>query len=209
MIVVVANAPLVWSEPLVRLVRAAELVVAADGGANHLARIGVRPAAVVGDLDSLHPGVRAWVGEAVLVPRPDQSHTDLHKALAYTIEERGARRVTVLGATGGRLDHALENLALLARWSDRAEVELRDETARVVAVRREASFDVTPGAAVSLHPVGRCARVWTEGLHWPLAGESLDLLERTGVCNRADGERVAVRVEDGTLLVFLQARVHN
>lgn len=204
MVVVVANAPFAWSEPLVRLVRAARLVVAADGGANRLARIGVRPAAVVGDLDSLHPGVRAWLGEAALVPRPDQSFTDLHKTLAYVIEERGARRVTVLGATGGRLDHALENLALLARWSDRGEVELRDETTRIVAVRREASFAVTPGAAVSLHPVGRCERVWTEGLHWPLAGEPLDLLARTGVCNRADGERIAVRVEGGTLLVFLE-----
>jgi thiamine pyrophosphokinase len=203
MVVVVANAPLDWSEPLVRLVRSAALVVAADGGANHLARIGVKPAAVVGDLDSLRPEVREWLGEALLVPRPDQSFTDLDKTLAYVIEERGARAVTVLGATGGRLDHALENLALLARWADRAEVELRDEASRIVAVRDRAVFTVAPGSTVSLLPVGRCERVWTEGLRWPLSGEPLDLLTRTGVCNEAIAAGVRVRVEGGTVLVFL------
>jgi thiamine pyrophosphokinase len=203
MTVVVANAPLAWSETLVRIVRSAGLVVAADGGANHLARIGVKPEAVVGDLDSITPAVRAWLGEACLVPRPDQATTDLDKALAYVVDERGARTVTVLGATGGRLDHALENLALLARWADRAEVELRDETTRIVAVRAGAVFAVAPGATVSLLPVGRCESVWTEGLRWPLSGEPLDLLTRTGVCNQAVADRVSVRVEGGALLVFL------
>ena len=203
MVVVVANAPLSWSEPLVRLVQSAELVVAADGGANHLARIGVRPAAVVGDLDSIRSEVREWLGERCLVPRPDQDHTDLHKALAYVIDERGAGRVTVLGATGGRLDHALENLALLARWAGRAEIELRDESTRIVAVTAAASFAVARGSTVSLLPAGRCERVWTEGLRWPLAGAPLDLLDRTGVCNRATAESVSVRVEGGAMLVFL------
>ena len=203
MVVVVANAPLSWSEPLVRLVQSAELVVAADGGANHLARIGVRPAAVVGDLDSIRSEVREWLGERCLVPRPDQDHTDLHKALAYVIDERGAGRVTVLGATGGRLDHALENLALLARWAGRAEIELRDESTRIVAVTAAASFAVARGSTVSLLPAGRCERVWTEGLRWPLAGAPLDLLDRTGVCNRATAESVSVRVEGGAVLVFL------
>ena len=204
MVVVVANAPLDWSEPLVRLVRSAALVVAADGGANHLARIGVKPSAVVGDLDSLRPEVREWLGEGLLVPRPDQSSTDLDKTLAYVVDERGARTVTVLGATGGRLDHALENLALLARWAGRAEVELRDEMTRIVAVRESAVFAVASGSTVSLLPVGRCERVWTEGLRWPLSGEPLDLLTRTGVCNQAVADRVGVRVDGGALLVFLQ-----
>jgi len=203
MAIVVANAPLRWTDELVRIVRSADLVVAADGGANHLARIGVRPVAVVGDLDSIRPEVRAWLGERLLVPRPDQDHTDLDKTLSWVIDERGARRVTVLGATGGRLDHALENLALLARWSERAEVELRDAATRVVAVHSAAVLSVVPGSTVSLLPAGRCERVWTEGLRWPLAGEPLDLLARTGISNQATGEHVSLRVEGGTLLVFL------
>ncbi len=207
--VVVANAPWRWREGFVALVRRSSLVLAADGGANHLARIGVRPAAVVGDLDSIRPGVRRWVGEERIVARPDQDSTDLHKTLAYAFDEREVQRVTVLAATGGRLDHAIENLALLARWADRGEVELRDEEHRIVAVSGTFSAAAAAGAAVSLMPLGRCERVWTQGLRWELDGEPLDLAGRTSVSNIADREEIEVRVEGGIVLVFLPGFPHG
>ncbi len=201
--VVVANAPWRWTPFFAELVRRAEQVLAADGGANHLARLGVRPQAVVGDLDSILPGVRRWVGEARMVPRPDQETTDLDKTLRYALEELGARRVTVLAATGGRLDHALENLALVARLFGRLAVELVDETARIVAVQGRATFATRPGQTVSLVPLGRCEGVTTEGLRWALAGDALDVRSRTGVSNVALGDRIELAVAEGTLLVFL------
>ena len=84
-------------------------------GANHLAAIGLRPAAVIGDLDSIRSGIRAWVGENRLVHRPDQNRTDLDKALDFAFAELGLARLTVLAATGGRCDHEQANLGLLAR----------------------------------------------------------------------------------------------
>lgn len=198
-----ANAPWRWTPAFAGMVRRAERVLAADGGANHLARIGVRPVAVVGDLDSILPGVRAWVGEDRLVLRPDQNFTDLEKTLRYAVDELGLRSFTVLAATGGRLDHALENLGLLGRLHGQAEVELVDETARIRAVRGAATFSATPGQTVSLVPLGSCAAVTTAGLRWPLAGEPLDLLHRTGVSNVAQDTRVQLAVEGGVLLVFL------
>ena len=44
----VANGPVVWTETLAGLAAGATLLLAADGGANHLGRIGLRPAAVSG-----------------------------------------------------------------------------------------------------------------------------------------------------------------
>ena len=200
---VVANAPWRWREEFVALVRRSALVLAADGGANHLARIGVRPAAVVGDLDSIRPGVRRWVGEDRIVARPDQESTDLHKTLAYAFDERDVDRVTILAATAGRLDHALENLALLGRWAHRGEIELRDEAHRIVPVNGAFEAAADAGATVSLLPLGHCERVWTQGLRWELDGGPLDLAGRTSVSNIADGGEIEVRVEGGIVLVFL------
>jgi len=205
--VVVANAPWRWRPEFVTLVRRARLVLAADGGANHLARIGVRPAAVVGDLDSIRPEVRRWIGEERMVARTDQETTDLHKTLAHAFDERRARRVTILAATAGRLDHAVENLALLGRWAARGDLEMRDERQRIVAVANTRRFKTSPGQPVSLMPLGRCARVWTAGLRWRLDGEPLDLAGRTGVSNVALGARIELRVERGSLLVFLSEPV--
>ncbi|MCX7895228.1 MAG: thiamine diphosphokinase [Thermoanaerobaculum sp.] len=200
--VVVGNAPFAFWPQAFRWARQASLLVAADGGANHLARVGLRPHAVVGDLDSILPEVRAWVGEERLVPRPNQDFPDLHKALAF-VQERGAKTVRVVAATGGRLDHTLENLAILGRFAHLLACEICEPQQRVVAVVQEASFAVTPGATVSLMPLDPCPKVWTEGLHWPLHGELLTLLQRTSLSNRADAPQVRVRVEGGVLLAFL------
>jgi len=201
----VGNAPWRWCERTVAMVRQAHRVLAADGGANHLARIGVRPEAVVGDLDSLRPGVRAWVGEDRIVHRPDQEHTDLDKALEYVAASGQVDEITVLAATGGRLDHAMENLGLLGRWARRGgpRVELLDGHHRISAVAGAREFATRGGQGLSLLPLGSCATVTVQGVRWPLTGEPLDLAGRTGVSNLALGERVTVSVTGGVLLVFV------
>jgi thiamine pyrophosphokinase len=201
--VVVGNAPWRWSPEFVAMVRAADPLIAADGGANHLARVGVRPDAIVGDLDSILPGVRRWAGEERMVHRPDQDFTDLHKTLAYAIDERRAKWVTLLAVTGGRTDHAVENLALLARWAARTALEAWDGMTRIVPVTRRATLRTTVGQTVSLVPIGRCVGVTARGLRWPLTAEPLDLLERSGISNVATAARAEVEVGEGCLLVFL------
>lgn len=200
--VVVANAPFRFWPEAFSLVRRAPLLLAADGGANHLALLGIRPHFVVGDFDSLEPSVRAWVGETPLVSRPDQNHTDLEKTLDFALEQ-GARSIKILAATGGRLDHALENLAILGRFAGRTVCELWDREQRILPVVGEALFHVREGSTVSLMPLGKCLQVWTQGLYWPLSGEPLDLLSRTGLSNRAVASEILVKVEGGVLLVFL------
>lgn len=200
--VIVANAPFRFWPEAYALARKADLLLAADGGANHLARVGLRPHFLVGDLDSVTPEVRAWVGEERVVPRPDQDHTDLEKTLLFALEQ-GVSHAVILAATGGRLDHALENLGLLGRYGKKLACEIREESSRIVPVFSQASFSVTPGATVSLMPLGNCVRVWLSGFVWPLAGEPLGLLSRTSLSNRALEPEVQVKVEGGVLLVFL------
>ena len=94
--VLVANAPIEWSPKLAAMAAAARPLLAADGGATHLARLGLRPAAVIGDLDSISAETRAWLGEECMVHRPDQDRTDLDKALEYAFENVELERLTVL-----------------------------------------------------------------------------------------------------------------
>ncbi|MFN3413257.1 MAG: thiamine diphosphokinase [Thermoanaerobaculum sp.] len=200
--VIVANAPFRFWPEAFALARRAPLLLAADGGANHLAQVGLRPHFVVGDLDSVRHEGRTWVGEERVVPRPDQNHTDLEKTLMFALEQ-GASHALILAATGGRLDHALENLGLLGRYGSRLVCEIREENTRIVPVFCQASFSVPLGSTVSVMPLGECARVWLSGFAWPLAGEPLSLLSRTSLSNRAVKPEVHVKVEGGVLLVFL------
>lgn len=193
-------------------------VVAADGGFAHARQIGLRPALLVGDLDSLDPGLieeataagvdirRAPVGK-------DQSDAEL--ALLAAVE-RGATRITVLGAFGGpRLDHALANVWLLAHPAlGTTPVVLLDDRSRVSVitapgpdggpVARDVPGPV--GATVSLLPLGGDATgVTTDGLHYPLRNEPLLVGPARGLSNVRDRADVRVTVARGRLLVVESA----
>lgn len=202
--VLVAGAPLVWTARLAAIAAAGEPLLAADSGADHLARLGLRASAVVGDLDSLSAATRAWLGEAVMVPRPDQDRTDLDKALAFAFEELGLERLTVLAATGGRPDHELANLGLLARrgMGDALRFEREHET--LIAVRGELVLEAEAGETWSFATFDPAVRVSTEGVKWPVEGASLHLSAQPSVCNLAVADRVRVHAEGGSVVVMRQ-----
>jgi thiamine pyrophosphokinase len=204
--VLVANAPLAWTAELAALAAAATPLLAADGGANALARLGLRPAAVVGDLDSICASTRRWLGEAPLVFRGDQDRTDLDKALHYALDELGLPSLTVLGALGGRIDHTQANLGLLAARARGEELPFRTAHELLVAVRGEAELPARPGETWSFWALDPAVRVTLSGVRWPVERAALDPAGRPSISNLADGERVRVTADGGAVVVMRRLR---
>jgi thiamine pyrophosphokinase len=184
------------------------LVVAADGGARHAGRLGLRIDRWVGDGDSIARGdleaLRAAGVPVDLVPAAKEE-TDTELALRTAVAE-GAERVTILGATGGeRFDHALANVALLAHPALGARpAALLDAGSRVRLVRGPGALDLVGrvGDLVSLIPMGDdAAGVRTHALEYPLDGETLPLGVARGVSNVRLRERASVSLERGAILV--------
>ena len=204
--VVIANGALPSLAPFEDLLRGAEMVVAADGGARALLETGRSPTAIIGDMDSLDAGLlqqwRAGGGETLLFA-PEKDETDLELALRY-VHERGARRIAVLGALGGRADHALANLLLpAAAWLRDCEVAVLDEQTRILAVRQASTLSGEPGDLLSLLPLtARATGIHTQGLRYPLRGETLALGTPRGVSNVFMDAQATVRLEEGMLLAI-------
>jgi len=198
----VANAPLSWTPRLAALAAAAVPLLAADGGANHLARIGLRPAAVIGDLDSINRETRAWLGEGPIIERPDQDRTDLDKALQYAFDDLGVEHLTVLGAVGGRLDHDLGNLGLLARLAMGERLIFEGVDNRILAVAGEATLVAQPGEIWSFWTYDPSVRVTIDGVRWPLENAAVDAGGRPSISNEAVEELVRVRATGGAVVVM-------
>jgi len=198
----VANAPLSWTPRLAALAAAAVPLLAADGGADHLARLGLRPAAVIGDLDSISRETRAWLGEEPLVERPDQDRTDLDKALEYAFDDLGVERLTVLAAVGGRLDHDLGNLGLLARLAMGEKLVFEDEGHRILAVAGEAALIAQPSETWSFWTYDPSVRVTIDGVRWPIEDATIDAGGRPSISNEAVGDLVRVHATGGAVVVM-------
>lgn len=194
-----------------RWLEGAGLVVAVDVGAAWLAGRGIRPDAVVGDLDSVDPGlITALEADGVAIERhptaKDSSDTDL--AIRYA-RRAGADEVVVIGAFGGeRLDHEIANVLLLAAGSPgETSLALVRGGARVSAMRggETRQLAAPPGCLVSLFGVGGDATgVTTSGLRYPLAGETLETGSTRGLSNVVDSAPASVRLQDGMLLIIEQ-----
>ncbi|MFN7001865.1 MAG: thiamine diphosphokinase [Roseinatronobacter sp.] len=175
----------------------APVLVAADGGANRICGWGHAPERVIGDLDSLDPGLRQELGARV-VHVPDQNSTDLDKCL----ERIAAPFVIGIGFDGARLDHTLAAMTSLV-WHGRARVVLLCAEDICFLAPPQISLDLTPGARVSLFPMthvtGRSA-----GLHWPIEGLDFTPAATIGTSNRADQSRVELTFDMPGMLVLLE-----
>ena len=200
--VLVANAPFRWTSALTALAAGARPLLAADGGANRLARIGVKPDLVIGDLDSIAESVAEWVGRDRLVHRPDQDRTDLDKALTHAFDELAVPRLTVLGALGGRADHEIGNLGLLARLCRGESLVFRDASAIVLAFDGELELPARPGETWSFWTFDPAVLLTVSGVRWPLVRTPVDAGGRPSIRNRATSDRVTLAAEGGAVLVM-------
>jgi thiamine pyrophosphokinase len=192
-----------------RLADAPDLVVAADSGLDAALALGLRPAVVVGDLDSVSPAALAGARDAgiPIIEHPrDKEFTDLELALDTAVDH-GATSITVVSGGAGRLDHLVAGLVCLVdeRFAA-AAIDAWIGMAHVLALRAPARADIPAdaGALVSLVPVGGPALgVRTTGLRFPLHGETLSPTAARGVSNEALAPPITVSLTDGALLVIV------
>lgn len=182
------------------------LVIAADSGVDHARSLGWPIHLIVGDLDSVSTsGLDDAVAAGARVDRhpPDKDATDLELALAAA-RDAGATEVLVVGGHGGRVDHFLANVLLLAHPAfSNMQVRARFGHALVTVVRHVAVLTGHPGELCSLLPVGGIAReVRTTGLRFPLHGEDLNPGSTRGVSNQFDEPRATVTVDTGVLVAL-------
>lgn len=191
-----------WLAPYLAQARS---VIAADGGLRHLPALGRLPDILIGDLDSLPEGAETLlIGEDIDVIRFPRAkdETDLELALLHAIERFPDDALLIAGGFGGRIDHTLANITLLAHpaFIGRAIYFIEeDQTAWLIDA--ETTIAGRVGDVVSLIPLGGdVAVIETSGLRWSLANETLSLGPARGMSNEMTAARAQIRIAGGLLL---------
>ena len=173
-------------------------LVGADGGADQIVAAGLKPELIVGDFDSLK-SPHSWLGKTRLMQIGEQETTDFEKALYST----RAPLTVALGMTGGRFDHTLAALDVVARYAVRRRLMIVDQLDVAVALTEKFSFVVEPGERVSIHPLAPVTFWGSDGLRYPLDSVKLAPGVRTGTSNEALTGAFTVVPEEGVHAPFL------
>lgn len=193
-------------QPVVERAPPADLVIAADAGLEVLLAAHRPVDLVVGDLDSVSAealSTAAAAGTEIVRHPRDKDESDLELALSAAID-RGVQRIHAVLRDGGRLDHQLANLLVLAstRWRSAAIDAVVGEH-RVWVVHRERTIPLDAGEPLALHAVGGPATgVTTTNLKYPLIDAELPGLAALGISNSAVAASPRVRVETGAVIAI-------
>jgi thiamine pyrophosphokinase len=233
-IVIIANGTPPAQRDIVRWLRNNDLLMCADGGAKAALALGLSPQHVIGDFDSLTKDELSALQQrgATLHRHPThKDETDLELALLlamnlFTTENTESpelkrdkssvasvssmvnqNEIIVLGALGGRIDHELANMLLLAMPALKgAHVVLAHGDQRLFAIdardgKATAQLHGHAGDTVSLLPFdGDANGITTAGLEYPLRDESLFVGPARGVSNVMLADEASVSLRAGMLL---------
>ena len=181
-----------------------DIVIAADGGYDHLKAIGITPDIVIGDMDSVKE-IPEGVKRIVFPTRKDE--TDTYLAYLKGVE-LGYKKFIIYGGTGGREDHTFANYCLLisAKKAGNEIILISSERKIYALVNEEKEIRGRCGAVVSVFAFGKDAEgVSIKDLSYEADNITLAADNPIGVSNEySASERGVISVKSGALLVMEQ-----
>ncbi|MHB1323046.1 MAG: thiamine diphosphokinase [Coriobacteriia bacterium] len=206
---VVGSAPVSGAgQHYARLIRGADLLIAADAGLEVCLAVDRIPDVCVGDFDSVDPAAldhAAAAGARIRRHPPDKDMSDLDLGVAVAREAEVAG-LSITAAYTRRIDHTLAALGTLAGAADLgATAEEPAWYGIALHERTRSTLDLTlpMGTVFSLMAVLGPATASVEGVRYPLSGHPLPGLSSHGLSNVATALRQRVRVQKGALLVLV------
>lgn len=188
-----------------------DLVIAADGGARHVASLGWPIHCLVGDLDSIDSGLLKELESAdteIIRYPADKDEIDFELALILA-RKKGYVSMEVLAALGGRWDMTFGNLFLprATGWGSH-RICFRQGAWTFWNVSGPASLDLTGsrGDLLSLMPMGEDVRgISLSGCKFPLTSETLRAGLSRGLSNEFLADDCRLEFSSGSLIIMHKA----
>ena len=187
------------------------VIICTDGAAERMREIGRVPHMIVGDMDSIREETLSYFEEkgSRIVKYPERKdETDTQIALECAFE-MAPERIRIFGALGGRIDHALANIALLVMCEERGiDAKILDEECEIFVINDSCVIEGRKGDTVSLLPLSSDVRgITLNGFEYPLTSATMEVGVPYGISNRLIGTRGTISVESGHLLVIRQVKI--
>ena len=170
-----------------------------DSGLKHLKNLGVEANLVVGDFDSFN-GKRPETETIVLPCEKDDTDT------VYAVKEaikRGFTDFVIIGAVGGRFDHSMGNVSILAMLDslNKNAVLVDDFSEMLVVSEKEIKIEKSFSYFSLLNLFGTAKGIYIENAKYPLENAEITCEYQYGISNEVAGKEAYVRVEQGRMLL--------
>ena len=180
-----------------------DYLIAVDGGLRHLDQLKLTPNLLIGDLDSVDPSSlqKAETAGVEIMHYPvEKDESDLELAALEALR-RGFSEILITGTSGGRIDHILACLAILAMPDlQKVNAKIADGKSTVYYITEHFELDTEIGDLISLQAWGEGVQgLSTTGLKWELNNADLHPWGALGLSNLVIQNQIIVSLKSGQL----------
>ncbi len=179
-----------------------DYVIACDGGLETIHSLDLKPEIIIGDFDSVDYNILELFSETKKIEYDcEKDFTDLELTLQYCIELKPSE-IIVFGATGGRMDHNLSNVGLLARYTEKGlDIKFIDKCNEMFIANKNIAIKKTKQYLTVL-PVKYEAVISLKGTKYELDNRKINEFETLTVSNEITGNFAFLDVLEGRVLVI-------
>lgn len=184
-------------------------MIAVDRGLEMLYELNIVPNHVVGDFDSVSTSILKFYQKNPQIVfhkyNPEKDNTDTDIALKLAIELNSST-ITIMGALGKRMDHALANIHILKEALEIGiPCEILDSYNRIYLVKENTQLvkDKTYGKYISFLPLTTTVKgITLKGFQYPLNNASLSVGLSLGISNEIVEDMATIELKEGILIVI-------
>lgn len=182
-------------------------IIGVDKGLEIIDSIEVKPDLVIGDFDSAKEGIRGKYinSPGAIILNPEKDFTDTHVAVIEALK-LNPQSITIIGATGTRIDHLMGNISLLKLCLDKGvEAAIIDEHNKIrmidrrLVIKKEKQY----GKYISCIPFSdEVSGIYLSGFKYGLDNATITKDETIGISNELREEEGHIIVGKGYLLIM-------
>lgn len=191
-----------------------DYIIGADGGCNHLYKMGITPQYIIGDLDSINKElVDYYKSKNVLFKtypsRKDETDSEI---CVYLAKELKAKKIDFYASLGGRIDHTLANIGLMhyvREMNMKPRIITSEEEVNIMK-NEEIILCGKKGDTISIIPImGDANNITLKNLEYPLNNGKIGYLSSLGISNVMSEDECSIKIEDGYALIIKNYHVKH
>lgn len=185
-----------------------DTIIAVDKGLESLYSINVIPQHIVGDFDSIDKNILDFYNNkpTIIHKYPlEKDYTDTDIALKLAVE-LNSTIISIVGATGTRLDHTLANIHIMLQTLNKnISCSLLDENNKIYLINSSTQIEkhLAYGKYISLIPLTSSVTALTlKGFKYPLENYTLEIGKSLGISNEVIDNVATIDLDQGILIVI-------
>ncbi len=207
--IIIASGSIVKREIFDEIYTKNDYIICADGGLNYLDSLNIKPNLIVGDFDSVDISLLEKYKNVTIKRYPaEKNFTDTEIAIEEAIAS-GYDEITIIGATGTRLDHTMANILLIERYIKIGiSIRIVDNNNYISILNKDTIINKKEGYFLSIVPItDSIDGITLKGMKYPLLDVKVDRGSTLCISNEIIANKAEISIKTGVGILFISKDV--